>query len=67
MVKAAFVTDSLQDATECSPDRVSKTAWPADVRLHAGRLSCRPNGTHEPVRNGLLVANRAGKERANWG
>lgn len=44
MVKAAFVTDSSVDTTECSPGRVSKTAWPADVRTQAGGLPCVLNG-----------------------
>jgi hypothetical protein len=32
MLKAALVTDSSIDATECSPGRVSHTARPADVQ-----------------------------------
>ena len=67
MLKAALVTDSSIDATECSPGRVSHTARPADVRTQAGDLRCAERARHEPMGNGLLTANRAVKDRGKRG
>jgi hypothetical protein len=67
MRKAASVTDSSLDATDSSPDRVSETARPADVRTQGAAYDTQQQPGHEPMGNGLVTASRACKDRGMRG